>query len=171
MCATSTVSARRGCVEEVQKVEFAGYVLLQTLILLYRLLEYSIGLRPPSDQIASAVRSDCVRRPIGLRSPPDRIAFAVRSDCVRHPVRLRPPSIRIIIECTQLVPSRIVIRIVGCCGGRRPPLRFFVCTDSLSSTAYCCRFAILCLRIESVSEAQIQIVVNIVCGVLLALEG
>lgn len=27
MCATSTVSARRGCVEEVQKVEVAGYVL------------------------------------------------------------------------------------------------------------------------------------------------
>ena len=76
------------------------------------------------DQIASAVRSDCVRRPIGLRSPPDQIASAVQSDCVRRPIRLRPPSIRIIIECTQLVPSRIVIRIVGCCGGRRPPLRF-----------------------------------------------
>ena len=149
MCATSTVSARRGCVEEVQKVEVAGYVLLQTLNLLYRLLECSIVLRPPSNQIASAARSDCVR----------------------HPIRLRPPSIRIIIECTHLVPSRIVIRIVACCGGRRPPLRFFVCTDSLSSTAYCCRFAILCLRVDSVSEAQIQIVVNIVCGVLLALEG
>lgn len=52
MCATSTVSARRGCVEEVQKVEVAGYVLLQTLILLYRLLESSIGLRSPSDRIA-----------------------------------------------------------------------------------------------------------------------
>ena len=33
--------------------------------------------------LASAVRSDCVRRPIRLRSPSDRIAFAVRSDCVR----------------------------------------------------------------------------------------
>ena len=32
---------------------------------------------------ASAVRSDCVRRPIGLRSPSDWVAFAVRSDCVR----------------------------------------------------------------------------------------
>ena len=30
-----------------------------------------IGLRPPSDQIAFAVRSDCVRRPIRFRSPPD----------------------------------------------------------------------------------------------------
>ena len=38
------------------------------------------GLRPPSDQIAFAVRSDCVRRPIELRSPSDRIAFAIRSD-------------------------------------------------------------------------------------------
>ena len=28
-----------------------------------------IGSRPPSDQIPSAVRSDCVRRLIGLRSP------------------------------------------------------------------------------------------------------
>ena len=31
------------------------------------------------DRIASAVQSDCVRRPIGLRSPPDQIAFAVYS--------------------------------------------------------------------------------------------
>ena len=76
------------------------------------------------DRIASAVRSDCVRRPIGLRSPSDQIAFAVRSDSVRRPIGLRPPSIRIIIDCTHLVSSRIVIRIVACCGGRRPPLRF-----------------------------------------------
>ena len=68
MCATSTVSARRGCVEEVQKVEFAGYVFV--INLLYRLLECPIG--------------------------------------------LRPPSIRIIIDCTHLVSSRIVIRIVAC---------------------------------------------------------
>ena len=66
------------------------------------------------DRIASAVRSDCVRRPIRLRPPPDQIAFAIRSDCVRRPIRLRSPSIRIIIECTHLAPSRIVIRIVGC---------------------------------------------------------
>ena len=44
------------------------------------------------DQIASAVQSDCVRRPIGLRSPPDQIASAVRSDCVRRPIRLRSVS-------------------------------------------------------------------------------
>ena len=66
------------------------------------------------DRIASAVRSDCVRRPIRLRPPPDQIAFAVRSDCVRRPIRLRSPSIRINIECTHFVPSRIVIRIVAC---------------------------------------------------------
>ena len=53
------------------------------------------------DRIASAARSDCVRRPIRLRSPPDQIAFAVRSDCVRRPIRLRSPSIRIIIEYTH----------------------------------------------------------------------
>ena len=36
------------------------------------------GLRPPSDQIASAVQSDCVRRPIRLRPLSDQIASAVR---------------------------------------------------------------------------------------------
>ena len=40
------------------------------------------------DRIASAVQSDCVRRPIGLRSPSDRIASAVQSDCVRRPIGL-----------------------------------------------------------------------------------
>ena len=44
-------------------------------------------------------------------------------------------------------------------------------TNSLSSTVYCCRFAIFRLCIESVSEAQVQIVVYIVCGVFLTLEG
>ena len=38
------------------------------------------------DRIASAVRSDCVRRPIRLRSLSDQIAFAARSDCVRCPM-------------------------------------------------------------------------------------
>ena len=38
----------------------------------------AIGLRPPPNQIASAVQSDCVRRPIRLRSPSDRIASAAR---------------------------------------------------------------------------------------------
>ena len=39
---------------------------------------YAVGLRPPPDQIASAARSDCVRRPIRLRPPPDRVAFGAR---------------------------------------------------------------------------------------------
>ena len=84
-----------------------------------------IGLRSPSNQIAFAVQSDCVRRPIRLRPPSNRVASAVQSDCVRRPIRLRPPSDRIIIECTHSAPSRIVIRIVACCGGRRPPLRLW----------------------------------------------
>ncbi len=33
-----------------------------------------------------------VRRPIGLRPPPDQIASAVRSDSERRPIGLRPPS-------------------------------------------------------------------------------
>ena len=54
-----------------------------------------VVLRSPSDQIPSAVRSDCVRRPIRFRPPPDRIPFAVRSDSVRRPIGFRPPSNRI----------------------------------------------------------------------------
>jgi hypothetical protein len=38
------------------------------------------------ERIASAARSDSVRRPIGFRPPPDQIASAVRSDCVRRPM-------------------------------------------------------------------------------------
>ena len=34
--------------------------------------------RPPPDQIAFGIRSDCVRRPIGLRSVSDWIAFGAR---------------------------------------------------------------------------------------------
>ena len=56
--------------------------------IVYSSLVYSSPIKP----IASAVRSDCVRRPIRLRSPSDQIASAVRSDCVRNPIRLRPLS-------------------------------------------------------------------------------
>ena len=34
-----------------------------------------------------------VRRPIGFRPPSDQIAFAVRSDSVRRPIRFRSPSV------------------------------------------------------------------------------
>ena len=37
-----------------------------------------VVLRPPSDQIPSAARSDSVRRPIRFRPPSDRFPFAVR---------------------------------------------------------------------------------------------
>ena len=44
-----------------------------------------IGLRSPSDQIAFAVRSDCVRRPIGLRTGDDdfykRVAIVRTAFC------------------------------------------------------------------------------------------
>ena len=49
--------------------------------IVYSSLVYSSPIKP----IASAVRSDCVRRPIRLRPPSNQIAFAVRLDCVRHP--------------------------------------------------------------------------------------
>ena len=49
--------------------------------IVYSSLVYSSPIKP----IASAVQSDCVRRPIRLRPPSNQIAFAVRLDCVRHP--------------------------------------------------------------------------------------
>ena len=56
--------------------------------IVYSSLVYSSPIKP----IASAVRSDCVRRPIRLRPPSNQIASAVQSDCVRRPIRLRPLS-------------------------------------------------------------------------------
>ena len=56
--------------------------------IVYSSLVYSSPVKP----IASAVRSDCVRRPIRLRPPSNQIASAVRSGCVRCPIRLRPLS-------------------------------------------------------------------------------
>ena len=56
--------------------------------IVYSSLVYSSPIKP----IASAVQSDCVRRPVGLRPPSDQIASAVQSDCVRCPIRLRPLS-------------------------------------------------------------------------------
>ena len=44
----------------------------------------SAGFRPPSNQIASAARSDSVRHPIRFRSPSNQIAFATRSGSVRY---------------------------------------------------------------------------------------
>ena len=50
--------------------------------LVYTYLLFAVGTchrsRPPSERIASAVQSDCVRRPIGLRSVSDQIAFGER---------------------------------------------------------------------------------------------
>ena len=56
--------------------------------IVYSSLVYSSPIKP----IASAVQSDCVRRPVRLCPPSDQIASAVQSDCVRCPIRLRPLS-------------------------------------------------------------------------------
>lgn len=56
--------------------------------IVYSSLVYSSPIKP----IASAVQSDCVRRPVRLRPPSGQVASAVQSDCVRHPIRLRSPS-------------------------------------------------------------------------------
>ena len=60
--------------------------------IVYSSLVYS----PPIKPIASAVRSDCVRRPIRLRPLSDQIASAVQSDCVR-----RPTVIPVLLHCTN----------------------------------------------------------------------
>ena len=60
--------------------------------IVYSSLVYS----SPIKSIASAVQSDCVRRPIGLRPPSGRIASVVRSDCVR-----RPTVISALVHCTN----------------------------------------------------------------------
>ena len=60
--------------------------------IVYSSIVYSSPIKP----IASAVQSDCVRRPIRLRPPSDQIASAVRSDCVR-----RPTVIPALLHCTN----------------------------------------------------------------------
>ena len=60
--------------------------------IVYSSLVYSSPVKP----IASAVRSDCVRRPVRLRPPSDQIASVVRSDCVR-----RPTVISALVHCTN----------------------------------------------------------------------
>ena len=60
--------------------------------IVYSSLLYSSPIKP----IASAVRSDRVRRPIRLRPPSDQIASAVQSDCVRCPT-----VIPALLHCTN----------------------------------------------------------------------
>ena len=60
--------------------------------IVYSSLVYSSPIKP----IASAVQSDCVRRPIRLRPPSDQVASAVQSDCVR-----RPTVIPVLLHCTN----------------------------------------------------------------------
>ena len=66
-------------------ISFARHIVYSSLV-------YSSPIKP----IASAVRSDCVRRPIRLRPPSDQIASAVQSDCVR-----RPTAIPALVHCTN----------------------------------------------------------------------
>ena len=75
----------------MSKMYTNGYRIVQCVCWSFRLFSVCIsvacsGSVPP---LASAIRSDCVRRPISSRPPSGQIASAVRSDCVRHPIRLR----------------------------------------------------------------------------------
>ena len=81
-------SARRFCVFRVFCGEFVhcfvGAALLVHLRQVHPLrvppesAPSAIRFRPPPNQIASAIRSDSVRRPIRFRSPPNQIASAAR---------------------------------------------------------------------------------------------
>ena len=68
-----------------------------------------VVLRPPPDQIPSAVRLDSVRRPIGFRPPPDQIPSAARSDSVRRPIRFRSPSDGNVCRCARRKLSETTI--------------------------------------------------------------
>ena len=60
-------------------ISFARPIVYSSLV--YSSLVYSSPVKP----IASAVQSDCVRRPVRLRPLSGQVASAVRSDCVRCP--------------------------------------------------------------------------------------
>ena len=90
-----------------------------------------IGLRSPSDRIASAVRSDCVRCPIRLRSVPDEKSRGV-SLIVAEVSGLRStksdsislPQVRLYSRINRLMLRRPETSATMCCyRGRRPPLR------------------------------------------------
>ena len=68
-----------------------------------------VVLRPPSNRIPSAVRSDSVRRPIRFRPPSDQIPSAVRSDSVRRPIGFRSPPDGNVCRCARRKLSETTI--------------------------------------------------------------
>lgn len=58
---------------------------LYIVVLLCKIIKFICRFFGFLHRAPSATRSDCVRRPIGFRSPPNQIASAVRLDCVRCP--------------------------------------------------------------------------------------
>ena len=58
-------------------------VFLYIVVLLRKIIKFICRFFGFSHRAPSAARSVPVRRPIGFRSPSDQIASAVRSDCVR----------------------------------------------------------------------------------------
>ena len=58
---------------------------LYIVVLLCKIIKFICRFFGFLHRAPSAVQSDSVRRPIGLRPPSNRIPFAARSDCVRSP--------------------------------------------------------------------------------------
>ena len=75
-------------------------------LIVYSSLVYS----PPVSCLLVSCQADCVRRPIGLRPPSDQIASAVRSGCVRCPIRLRPPSDQIASAVRRLYQHWYIVQ-------------------------------------------------------------
>ncbi len=71
-----------------------------------------VVLRPPSDRIPSAVRSDSVRRPIRFRPPSDRIPSAVRSVSVRRP--MEKPKKKLALRCLLQRKHQLSIFLLLC---------------------------------------------------------
>ena len=103
----------------MSKMYTNGYRIVQCVCWSFRFFSVYIsvacsGSVPP---LASAVRSDCVRRPVSLRPPPNQIASAIQSVRVRRPIRLRSVNdakistataltLRLLFANTQLLLSK-----------------------------------------------------------------
>ena len=75
-------------------------------LIVYSSLVYS----SPVSCLRVSYQADRVRRPIGLRPPSDQIASAVRSDCVRCPIRLRPLSNQIASAVRRLYQHWYIVQ-------------------------------------------------------------
>ena len=75
-------------------------------LIVYSSLVYS----SPVSCLLVSCQADCVSRPIRLRPPSDQIASAVQSDCVCRPIRLRPLSDQIASAVRRLYQHCYIVQ-------------------------------------------------------------